>query len=53
VIIVMGIGMQNHKCNDVGIALRFSKWVGLHWGTGIYITMPITKWFLLFPICYR
>jgi len=27
--IVMGICMQNHKCNEVENAFRFSKWVAL------------------------
>jgi len=29
VIIVMGIRMQYHKCNEVENAFRFSKWVAL------------------------
>jgi len=51
VIIVMGIHMQNHKCNKVENAFPIFKVSCLVRCTRIHITMVITKWFLLFPTC--
>ena len=53
IIIVMGILMQNHKCNKWRMLFRFQRESPCKGCTRIHITMVITKWFLLFPTCDR
>ena len=51
VILMMGIRMQNNKCNEVENAfpiVKLSRLVRVHTDSH---QMVITKWFLLFPTC--